>query len=125
MTRALRTARADAGAQGLAALQDAVRAGVDPVLQEQGRVLGFGAGLRAEPRAAQGGRGLHARPHAFGRTDCRIAVDAATGHLSGSVEGRFTRDAHVEAADPVGQPGPLVDTVHVDGQRLAAGLSAQ
>jgi len=65
------------------------------------------------------------RPHAFGRTDYRIAVDAATGRLSGSVELRFTGDADLEAADPVGQPGPLFDTFHVEGQRLAAGLPGQ
>ena len=65
------------------------------------------------------------RRHAFGRTDYRIAVEAATGRLSGSVELRFTRDADLEAADPVGKPGPLYDTFHVEGQRLVAGLPAQ
>ena len=65
------------------------------------------------------------RPHAFGRTDYRLTLDTASGTLSGTVELRFTPDADLEAADPVGKPGPLFDTFHVDGQRLAAGLSAQ
>lgn len=65
------------------------------------------------------------RPQAFGRTDYRFTLDTATGRLSGTVELRFTQDADLEAADPIGKPGPLFDTFHVEGQRLAAGLPAQ
>jgi len=65
------------------------------------------------------------RPQAFGRTDYRLTLDAAKGVLSGTVELRFTQDADLEAADPLGRPGPLFDTFQVDGQRLAAGLPAQ
>jgi len=52
-------------------------------------------------------------------------LDTTTGRLSGRIGLRFTQYADLEEADPLGKPGPLVDTVHVDGQRLAAGLSAQ
>lgn len=65
------------------------------------------------------------RPQAFGRTDYRLTLDAAKGVLSGTVELRFTQDADLEAADPLGRPGPLFDSFQVDGQRLAAGLPAQ
>lgn len=65
------------------------------------------------------------RPQAFGRTDYRLTLDTATGSLSGSVELRFTQDADLEGADPLGKPGPLVDTFQVEGRRLAPGLPAR
>jgi hypothetical protein len=54
----------------------------------------------------------------FARVDYKASLDTKTGKLLGSATLSFTSSEDLEGADPVDNPGSVVDEFHFDGERV-------
>jgi hypothetical protein len=78
---------------------------------ENGNILAVATGLNF----VLPGEGLTT---GFGRTDYRLSLDTETDVLSGTVELSFTAQGDLEAADPLTEPGPVLEKFALDGKRV-------
>jgi hypothetical protein len=58
------------------------------------------------------------RTPSFGRVEYQASLDTKTGKLSGSATLSFTSGEDLEGADPIDNPGSVVDEFHFDGERV-------
>ncbi len=58
------------------------------------------------------------RRRGFARADYKVSFDSAANTISARITLRLTAEGDIEAADPIGDPGPVIEQFGMEGERV-------